>query len=133
MLLKAVRSLRTWIVLFAAVWITALIIMITNQPEKGAASVEELATGVTDALRAADAERLAELVSLPNGAEEAAQATVSGFAEAGVRDISTTPELLRGRMQLTVSYLRPDGARGTLHLPTVHADNRWQVNPIPLP
>ncbi|WHT18545.1 hypothetical protein N8J89_36465 [Crossiella sp. CA-258035] len=133
MLLKAVRSLRTWIVLLAAVWITAVIMMISSQPERGAASVQELAERVTDALRAADSERLAEVVSLAEGAEDAAQATVSGFAEAGVSEISTKAELLRGRMQLTVSYLRPDGGRGTLHLPTVHADNRWQVTPIPLP
>lgn len=133
MLRKAVRSLRTWIVLLALVWIAAVVLMISNRPERGTATVEELATKVSEALNAADSEQLAELVALSSGADEAAQATVAGFADAGVTEVSTTPERVRGRVQLAVSYQRPDSSRGVLHLPTVHKDNRWQFTPVALP
>ncbi|GAA2800383.1 hypothetical protein [Crossiella cryophila] len=133
MLTKAARSPRTWMVLFGIGWIIAIVLMISNRPEHGTQTVEELADRVTEALRAADSGQLAELVSLKSGADEAAQATVAGFAEAGVTDISTRSELVRGRMQLAVEFRRPEGSRGILHLPTVHMDGRWTMTPVSLP
>ncbi|MCK2237263.1 MULTISPECIES: hypothetical protein [unclassified Crossiella] len=133
MIIKAARSPRSWIVLFGIVWIATIIMMISNRPERGTQTVEELAGRVTEALQAADSAQLAELVSLKSGADEAAQATVAGFAEAGITDISARSELIRGRVQLTISYQRPEGSRGLLHVPTVHLDGRWTMTPVSLP
>ncbi|MBP2476514.1 hypothetical protein JOF53_005386 [Crossiella equi] len=133
MIINKLRSVRVWIPLFAIVWIAVIVTLIAGAPAKGAQTVDELAVQVTEALAKADSGKLAELASFDSGADEAAQALVTGFAEAGASEFAATSELVHGRQQLAVAYLRADSSRAVVHLATLHTDGLWKVTPVPLP
>ncbi|GGU74805.1 hypothetical protein [Lentzea flava] len=117
-------SLRPWIVVFAVGWLTMVVISIASWPAAGASSPDELATEVTNALRANDFHKLQPVLAV--GGEDVAKSTTEHFSTAHVeggfyRDGA-----------VVVQYTR-DGARSEFRLPVEEHDGRYVVNPVITP
>ncbi|SDN08440.1 hypothetical protein [Allokutzneria albata] len=131
-MLRMLRSLRAWILVVAVAWIATITVLIMSKPEDGAPSADVLATQIADALRAQDADRLAQLVSLDEGGDEVARVTVANFGTVDTQLITSHLERLNG-VQVVVDYVRPNGERGALRLPAVVSAGRWKVTPVATP
>ncbi|GAA4037702.1 hypothetical protein GCM10022247_74440 [Allokutzneria multivorans] len=131
-MLRMLRSLRAWILVVAVAWIATITTLIMSKPEDGAPSADVLATQIADALRAQDADRLAQLVSLDAGGDEVARVTVANFGTVDTQLITSHLERLNG-VQVVVDYVRPNGERGALRLPAVVSAGRWKVTPVATP
>ncbi|WP_086826706.1 hypothetical protein [Allokutzneria sp. NRRL B-24872] len=131
-MLRMLRSLRAWILVVAVAWIATITVLIMSKPEDGAPSADVLATQIADALRAQDADRLAQLVSLDEGGDEVARVTVANFGTVDTQLITSHLERLNG-VQVVVDYVRPNGERGALRLSAVVSSGRWKVTPVATP
>ena len=121
---RRLRDVRFWALVFAAGWLTMIVVSIANWPEPGTGSPEELAIEVTNALRANDFHKLQPLLAV--GGEDVAKATVEHFGTAQVE---------RGVYRdgaVVVEYTR-DGSRAEFRLPVEKLDDRYVVNAVLTP
>lgn len=121
---RQLRNLRFWILVFAVGWLTMVVISIASWPEPGAPSPEELATQVTDALRANDFRRLRPLLAV--GGEDVAKSTVEHLSTAQVENG------FYRESAVVVPYTR-DGVRSEFKLPVQERGGRYVVNAVLTP
>ncbi|SDM06272.1 hypothetical protein SAMN04488074_11635 [Lentzea albidocapillata subsp. violacea] len=117
-------NLRFWLLVFPIGWLAMVFVFIAVWPDPGAASPDELASEVTNALRAHDFHQLEPLLAV--GGEDVAQSTVDQFETARVD---------RGvyRDGAVVVEYTVDGVRAEFRLPVEIRDGRYVVNPVVTP
>ena len=121
---ERLTNLRFWLLVFPAGWLTMVFLLIALWPDPGAESPDELASEVTNALRAHDFHKLQPLLSV--GGEDVAKSAVEHLASAqvdggGYRDGAVVVEYTRF------------GARGVFRLPVEEQDGRYVVNAVVTP
>lgn len=122
---RQLRNLRFWILVFALGWLTMVVLLISHTPPPGAASPDELAVRVADALNTHDSKKLQPLVSV--GAEEIAKATTDRFADSHV----SSARFSGGAV--VVDYVRADGTPASFTMLAEENDGRWQLTPLATP
>jgi hypothetical protein len=121
---ERLTNLRFWLLVFPAGWLAMVFVFIAAWPDPGASSPDELASEVTNALRAHDFHKLQPLLAV--GGEDVAKSTVEHFATAEV-DRSVYRD-----GAIVVEYTRA-GAHGDFRLPVEVQDGRYVVNPVVTP
>ncbi|WP_434450525.1 hypothetical protein [Lentzea sp. E54] len=121
---RRLTDLRFWILVFAAGWLTMIVVSIATWPEPGEESPDQLATEVTNALRAHDFHKLEPLLAV--GGEDVAQSTVEHFQNAQVENGFYRDGAV------VVRYTR-HGTRSEFALPVVEQDGRYVVNAVITP
>ncbi|MET9632082.1 hypothetical protein ABZX92_31940 [Lentzea sp. NPDC006480] len=121
---KRLTNLRFWLLVFPAGWLAMVFVCIAAWPDPGAPTPDELAAGVTNALRAHDFHKLQPLLAV--GGEDVARSTVEQFSAADVdrglyRDGAVVVEFTRA------------GSHGDFRLPVEERDGRFVVNPVVIP
>ncbi|TWP49302.1 hypothetical protein FKR81_24640 [Lentzea tibetensis] len=122
---RQLRNLRFWLLMFPLGWLVMVALFISQWPDPGAASPDELAGRVAESLRAHDAKKLAPLFSV--GGEEIAQETTTRFT--GARVVSA--RFSGGAV--VVEFVRVDGTSGTVTMPVEETDGRWRITPVVAP
>lgn len=121
---ERLTNLRFWLLVFPICWLTMVVVFIAGWPDAGRETPEELATEVTNALRAHDFHKLEPLLAV--GGEDVAKATTERFATASVD---------RGFYRdgaVVIEYTR-DGTRAEFRLPVEQQDGRYVVDAVLTP
>ena len=121
---RRLTNLRFWLLAFPVGWLTMVFVCIAAWPDTGAASPDELASEVTNALRAHDFHKLQPLLAV--GGEDVTRTTVEHF---------TAAEVDRGLYRdgaVVVEFTRA-GSHGDFRLPVEEHDGRFVVNPVVIP
>jgi hypothetical protein len=121
---RRLTNLRFWILVLALGWLAMVCVSIAFWPEPGAESPDELASEVTEALRAHDFHKLEPLLAV--GGEDVAKSTTDQFRTARVE---------RGVYRdgaVVVEYTH-NGTRAEFRLPVQFSDGRYVINPVLTP
>lgn len=121
---ERLTNLRFWLLVFPVGWLAMVVVFIASWPDPGAESPDELASEVTNALRAHDFHKLEPLLAI--GGEDVAKSTVEHFATAQVE---------RGAYRdgvVVVEYTR-SGTSGVFRMPVEEHDGRYVVNAVVTP
>ncbi|MGI5502825.1 hypothetical protein [Lentzea sp. CA-135723] len=118
------RNIRFWLLALPVAWIAMVFVSIAAWPDPGAASPDELASEVTNALRAHDFHKLQPLLAI--GGEDVAQSTTDQFQSAQVERGS----YLDGAVVVEYTH---DGTRAEFRLPVEFQDGRYVINPVVTP
>ncbi|GLZ35810.1 hypothetical protein Lesp02_79970 [Lentzea sp. NBRC 105346] len=124
-MLRQLRNLRFWLLALPLAWLAMVALQISGLPEPGAATPDELAVKVAEALREHDAHKLTPLISV--GGEPIAKATVDHYS--GVR-------VDRSRFvgdAVVVEFVHADGTPDNTRMPAAEHDGRWLVTPLATP
>jgi hypothetical protein len=121
---ERLTNLRFWLLVFPIGWLAMVFVCIAAWPSPGAESPDELASEVTNALRAHDFHRLQPLLAV--GGEDVAKSTADQFRTARVE---------RGFYRdgaVVVEYAHA-GTRAEFRLPVEVQEGRYVVNPVVTP